>query len=91
MSKVKQGQVVEAANAAADAIFEVEVLRDVIKILQDDHDDCEHAETQVAVLESIIDEKLHSTSHDVDFIREALTPKKKKPTKASVVKMPAAS
>lgn len=89
---MKTNQVREEASAANDAVFEIEVLRDIINVLREDHPGCDHAETQIAVLDSIIDEKLHFVFHATELITESLTrPIKKSKKKGGVVKMPAAA
>jgi hypothetical protein len=87
----KKNQVAEAVNEASDAVFEVEVLRDIIAILKDDHDGCEHADTQIAVLEGVVDEKLHHVFHLLEAASEGLTAKPKAKKTKAVVKTAAAA
>jgi hypothetical protein len=61
-----------AVSSVGLLLYEMEALRDVIRLLREDHADCDDVDDQIFVLENIVDEKLHAVVNTVDFA-EALT------------------
>ena len=72
----KQQEIKNVLSTVGDALFEANVLRDVVGDLRDEHKDCEYAETQIAVLESLIDERLHTLYHGVEFLQQVTAPER---------------
>lgn len=77
----KQQKALNAANTLDEVLFDVEILREVVQRLREDHQNGDETDTQISVIDSIIDEKLHTAFHATEFVIEQLTPKQK--TKAA--------